>query len=218
VGAADVKCTLDWCEDGRYGRSPYCRIHHRRWKRYGDPLRLERGAHSVEARFWGAVDLNGPPAVGLGTCSLWTGAVSDTGYGVFEDADKRQWSAHAYAWHLAGRYVPRVGSGLQLDHLCHTVDLAAGLCLGGRRCIHRRCAEIEHLELVPILLNVQRSAAGSKVKCPAGHDYTPENTYEWTNADGETSRHCRRCAADREARRKREGIGRWAGANRKASA
>jgi hypothetical protein len=39
--------------------------------------------------------------------------------------------------------------GWWLDHTCHTAALHAGTCTGGRTCRHRRCCELEHVEVVP---------------------------------------------------------------------
>ena len=35
------------------------------------------------------------------------------------------------------------------------------------------------------------------VRCPANHEYTPENTYEYTRKDGRRERHCLKCRRDR---------------------
>jgi HNH endonuclease len=40
----------------------------------------------------------------------------------------------------------------------------------------------------------------AKTHCDHGHEFTPENTYVGTNANGRPSRTCKRCRADRMAR------------------
>lgn len=42
---------------------------------------------------------------------------------------------------------------------------------------------------------------GRKTHCPQGHEYTPENTYDWSDAT-RTRRACRACKIEREARRR----------------
>lgn len=49
---------------------------------------------------------------------------------------------------------------------------------------------------------VQRPNA---VLCKRQHEFTPENTYVFTDARGRSHRSCRRCRADREAKRRAEG-------------
>ena len=49
---------------------------------------------------------------------------------------------------------------------------------------------------------VQRPNA---VLCKRQHEFSPENTYVFTDAGGRSHRSCRRCRADREAKRRAEG-------------
>lgn len=37
----------------------------------------------------------------------------------------------------------------------------------------------------------------AKQKCPAGHEYAPENTYRWKDGKGRTHRKCKTCTKDR---------------------
>ena len=39
--------------------------------------------------------------------------------------------------------------------------------------------------------------ARNNTHCPAGHEYTPDNTYEFTRKDGRQEKHCRQCRRDR---------------------
>lgn len=62
-----------------------------------------------EERFWEKVDKNGPVPEHrpeLGPCHVWTGALSDAGYGLFW-LDGRQVRAHRYALFLARGLDPR---------------------------------------------------------------------------------------------------------------
>jgi hypothetical protein len=72
--------------------------------------------------------------------------------------------------------------------------------LNGRRGDNRR----SNLEWATHLMNVSNKRAhGTEYQlniatCPEGHDYTPENTYEWADPKtGRSERHCRRCRRER---------------------
>ena len=48
-----------------------------------------------------------------------------------------------------------------------------------------------------------------KTHCPAGHEFTDENVYVWTDRHGRCHRHCRACRRAAVARcraRAREGV------------
>jgi HNH endonuclease len=82
-------------------------------------------------------------------------------------------------------FVGPVLEGLELDHLCRVPA----------------CCRPDHMEPVTKQANTQRSTAGAwraqveraKTHCPAGHEYSFENT--WVNKRGH--RFCRKCHADR---------------------
>ena len=76
------------------------------------------------------------------TCWLWTGVLSDEGYG------KNQ--PHRRAYRLLVGPIPR---GLQLDHTCFV----------------RHCVNPDHLEPVANAEN-QRRAAARRMTCRRGHD------------------------------------------------
>ena len=89
-----------------------------------------------------------------------------------------------------------IPAGYQIDHLCHTNDLA---CAGGPDCYHRRCCNPEHLEAVTASENTirQRHFERSKTHCPKNHPYEGDNLIE--GSDGR--RRCREC--DRSRKRKK---------------
>lgn len=108
-------------------------------------------------------------------CWLWLAALTSSGYGCLSrvrPADPMPGSitAHRAAYQAL---VGRVPDGLELDHLCR----------------NRLCCNPDHLEAVPRSINLMRGLGPSltrarprKTHCPAGHEYTPANTY--TNPSG----------------------------------
>lgn len=130
-------------------------------------------------------------------CWPYTGCVQK-GYG--KAWAGRQMLAHRIAYIEATGEEPVV-----IDHECHNRDAT---CPGGWECRHRRCCNPAHLvastkgdnlRASPITLATVQS---ERTHCPAGHEYTEENTYVWRGM-----RHCRECGRRRSReyqRRKRE--------------
>ena len=136
-------------------------------------------------------------------CWLWTGTLSDDGYGKYGGG--RPWptpSAHRISYLLSGGRIP---DGFELDHKCRV----------------RACVNPEHLEPVVHRENVRRGILGkvsgkrqlSKTHCPQGHEYTIENTYKSPRVYPQNgymtktpARHCRSCrrAANRRWQGKRK--------------
>jgi hypothetical protein len=104
-------CSINDC--GKPARSRgWCRMHYSRWQRHGDVNTTLVTRGPLEKRFWEKVDGNGPDG-----CWLWTGAVSDTGYGsIHADDDRRVLAAHRVAYELAYGPIP---DGMMIDHRCH---------------------------------------------------------------------------------------------------
>lgn len=110
------------------------------------------------------------------SCWIWTGSVTDRGYGSSK-RDGRTVAAHRWVYEeMRGP----IADGMTLDHLCR----------------NKRCVNPDHLEPVTRGENVRRHTRLTTT-CPAGHDYTPENT---RINDGK--RRCRAC--QREAWRARK--------------
>lgn len=75
-----------------------------------------------------------------GGCWEWLGALDKDGYGKFRF---RGWSARAHR--VAYELFVGEPKSMSLDHLCHNEDKT---CAGGKGCLHRRCVNPGHLELV----------------------------------------------------------------------
>lgn len=162
----------------------YCRKHHWRWKKYGDPTKLSRIFGDDEARFWSKVDKNGPipeHRPELGPCWVWTPAKATTDYGTFStfrDGKKRTVNAHRWGYETFTGPIP---DGLHLDHLCRTPA----------------CVRQSHLEPVTPRENVRRGDAPTARLwraglCSKGHSM--QDAYRL--ADGK--RICRTCSRDRQ--------------------
>ena len=131
---------------------------------------------SVETRFFRHVDKTD-------CCWLWTGALNEHGYGVFnKPADTPRGmatcKAHRFAYELLVGPIPE---GLDLDHVYV------------RGCRYRNCVNPAHLEPVTNHENSLRGLRSQKTHCPQGHKYTVENTRIGVSAYGHPDRQCRTC-------------------------
>ena len=123
----------------------------------------------------------------FGSCWEWIGQRNNRGYSVFyvgPTAIPRQVLGHRWAYEFfSGQRIPE---GMQIDHLCRV----------------RHCVNPDHMEVVTPLINTMRGYSptrlnAEKTACPAGHEYTPENT--WVEKNG--YRHCRACKRIRDRHR-----------------
>lgn len=109
----------------------------------------------------------------VGLCWQWQGKLCK-GYGRIY-AQGVIVKAHRYSYE---QRIGPIAANMVLDHKCR----------------NRACVNPAHLEQVTNHVNTLRGIGPSaqnaqKTACPAGHDYTPENTY----VDPEGKRHCRTC-------------------------
>lgn len=128
-------------------------------------------AEQHEAQFWKRVNKTD-------TCWLWTGAITDAGYGRYTN---QRWNTnlpHRIAWILLRGPLTRE---VTLDHVYE-------------RCRNTHCVNPDHLEPVSMAENQRRRLANT-THCKRGHELTADNTY---NGD----RRCRTCRNDRERARR----------------
>lgn len=116
-------------------------------------------------------------------CWEWIGWRDRDGYGQFWH-EGRHIGAHRFSYQLAVGPIPE---GLLPDHFLYPN--------GG--CIGPGCASPEHTRPVTARENALRSSGfpatnRAKTHCPAGHEYTAENTNLYRGW-----RYCRRCQRDR---------------------
>ena len=131
---------------------------------------------TLQEKFWNRVDKAGP-----NECWLWTGAITQKGYGSFS-AGRQPMPAHRFSYHL---HNPDMDHSLVVDHICR----------------NRACVNPNHLRLTTnrenVLCGVGPSASNArKTHCPRGHAYVGQNIQ--TNRSGE--RICKECRRIRRAR------------------
>lgn len=115
------------------------------------------------------------------SCWLWTGALNGKGYGCMSYNGKAT-SAHRLSYILHKGEIP---DGLII---CHTCDIP-------------KCVNPDHLWAGTPSENMkdmfakdrQGSTSRQKTHCRKGHEFTPENIFSRTNADGAMQRICREC-------------------------
>lgn len=87
-------------------------------------------------------------------CWLWNGERNEDGYGLIRDPTfRRPQFVHIVAYRL---WVGPILPGWEVDHRCHTFDLA---CPGGKHDDHRRCFHPDDLEAVTHAENTRRRDA-----------------------------------------------------------
>lgn len=141
-----------------------------RMKKTEDELR-----DSLVARFRERVAQQGPDE-----CWEWTGKRQPAGYGVLSTGHSGRVYAHRLAVELDGRELSRD------DHVCHACD-------------NPPCCNPLHLFIGTNADNARDARdKGLRVKerCRRGHLKTPDNTYEFTDANGYLHRYCRQCQRD----------------------
>ena len=175
----------------------WCRMHAERVRRNGHPELVGRPpGRPMADRLNEKVDRSAGPD----GCWPFVGRLSREGYGRIRTgaAGTPTIGAHRAAFLLAN---PGVGEPEVIDHLCH--DPRA--CTGGPTCPHRRCCNPAHLAASTVAENSSAERQWTRrllTECIRGHEFTPENTYVWTDRRGNSGRRCRACDAARARARK----------------
>jgi hypothetical protein len=133
-------------------------------------------------------------------CLLWTGMTGRGGYGRMTLDDGTTIAVHRFVWqYVMHKEIPE---GMQVDHVCHGKAVEAGTCSGAgdEGCRHRNCCNPAHLELVTASENTRRQdhKERRKTHCPAGHEYSEDNTFVRSGR-----RVCKTCERARDAKRRR---------------
>jgi hypothetical protein len=120
--------------------------------------------------------------------------------------EQKQIPAHRIMWEL---FNGPIEEGMVIDHMCHNEAYADGTCDGGV-CLHRRCVNPAHLQMVTMAENTRLGKGGPNsirgVCRNQLHDWIPENIIEKDNR-----RWCKLCyAVSRRERTKRQTIKRKA--------
>lgn len=116
---------------------------------------------------------------------------------------------NGYGWTMfEGKvvYAHRLAMGLPdgiVGHRCHDEAAQRGECAGGATCLHRRCVNREHLQIMTQSENLSaspltRTARKFAVQCSRGHAFTPKNTIWESKGKGYRGRKCRACKQARE--------------------
>lgn len=162
-----------------------CKPCYGKHRKRGDLERFPRSPTPTE-RWIALIDTSDPDA-----CWPWPGPKpKKNGYGSGGDG-----LAHRAVYE---RMVGPIPDGYHIDHTCHN---ESG-CPGGHSCPHRLCVNWNHLQPVPVGVNLLRSPHTlnsinvAKTQCPQGHPYDDANT---TRRNGR--RHCKQCARDRRRKR-----------------
>jgi hypothetical protein len=177
-----AECSIKDCTNRQVVRT-WCDNHYRKWVRAGTPHR----AATAEERFIQNLDR------ATSDCWLWRGHITRWGYGAWQNGGSRR--VHTHRWSYE-HFVGQIPAGLELDHICHTMDLS---CRGGPTCQHRRCCNPAHLEPVTHAENMRRGRPKPlKTHCKRGHEFSVANTYVTTARQGWTVRQCRTCKRDKQ--------------------
>ena len=129
-------------------------------------------------------------------CWIWTGGVSEVGYGLCGSENKKTISAHRLSYSVFKTEIP---DGMVVCHKCDTPSCAnpAHLFLG------TQAENLADAKSKNRLKNPNRGGNQRKTHCPKGHSYA--DAYQYV-VGGWNTRVCRTCAVERSraARRRKQ--------------
>jgi hypothetical protein len=157
-----------------------CIKHFRRVQAHGDPnvVLTDRGKPLVD-RFSNRIRIDLESG-----CWIWTAGTNGRGYGRFAIAHDKVVAAHRWSYE---HFVGPIPDGFTIDHV------------KDRGCTSTLCCNPDHLEAVPLQINLLRGETlparnAAKTHCPAGHPYEGDNLRRAKNG----ARICRICANRRQ--------------------
>lgn len=134
----------------------------------------------------------------IGDCLVWRGGKNQNGYGVTQPEGRRGKQVYVHRWLWEKTHGP-IPEGFTVEHACHTQSS----CAGGPSCYHRRCLNIDHLELLTREENASRQSRSRRTHCPQGHEYTETNTYRRKSNGNRQCKTCSKIRVREHLRRKR---------------
>lgn len=176
-----ITCSFSGCDRKRHGKLELCRAHYQQRSRGSElsPLFSTKRRNDSQPQI---VCDEGVPQAALagcpiaeGACHIFRGHKRKNGYGAVSSGSQSVY-LHRYIWE---RDVGPIPDGMVIDHICR----------------NRACCNVDHLRVVTRRTNnIENSVSpfainATKTHCPAGHEYTNENTY-WQSNGG---RKCRQC-------------------------
>ena len=126
-------------------------------------------------------------------CWVFQGATNGSGYGKIGDKNRKSVYVHRLSYEHYNDTTLKTAQ--QIDHTCHNSDVE---CEGGIDCLHRRCVNPDHLEIVDARTNLlrskhtQTSKRSAVVRCVNGHIYNDVNTYVRPIRGGRDCKICRK--------------------------
>ena len=115
----DYTCSVEECATTAYSQG-WCRRHHARWKKHGDPEGGTTHYSSPDDAFAARTEW-------VGDCLVWTAGKCGGGYGNIR-VEGRMVPAHRYSWTRENGPIP---DGMWIDHTC----------------FNRACVNVGHLRL-----------------------------------------------------------------------